>query len=71
MLRRLLMRGVEKLKSLFKGSRSRSEVVATFIAILDLLKSGSAVLEDNDTDREDPNVKLIKNPEEEAANGID
>ena len=70
-LRRLLMRGVEKLKSLFKGSRTRSEVVATFIAILDLLKSGSAVLEDNDTDREDPKVKLIKNPEEEAANGID
>ena len=70
-LRRLLMRGVEKLKSLFKGSRSRSEVVATFIAILDLLKNGSAVLEDSDPDRDEPSVKLIKNPEEEAANGTD
>ena len=70
-LRRLLMRGVEKLKSLFAGSRSRSEVVATFIAILDLLKSGSAVLEDDDTSGEDPNVKLIKNPEEEERYGTE
>ena len=70
-LRRLLMRGVEKLKSLFKGSRSRSEVVATFIAILDLLKSGSAVLEDTDTSGENPDVKLIKNPEEEGVHGAD
>ena len=52
-------------------SRSRSEVVATFIAILDLLKSGSAVLEDDDTSGEDPNVKLIKNPEEEERHGTD
>ena len=70
-LRRLLMRGVEKLKSLFSGSRSRSEVVATFIAILDLLKNGSAVLEDNDTSGDNPDVKLIKNPEEEGSNGTD
>ena len=70
-LRRLLMRGVEKLKSLFSGSRSRSEVVATFIAILDLLKNGSAVLEDNDTSGDNPDVKLIKNPEEEGNNGTD
>ena len=65
------MRGVEKLKSLFSGSRSRSEVVATFIAILDLLKNGSAVLEDNDTSGDNPDVKLIKNPEEEGSNGTD
>ena len=71
LLRKLILRGFEKLKNLFKGNRSRSEVVATFIAILDLLKNGSAVLEDDDVGGEDPNVKLIKNPEEEERHGTD
>jgi len=57
--------------SLFKGGRSRSEVVATFSASLDLLKSGSPVLEDIDTSGENPQVKLIKNPEEEGVHGTD
>ena len=59
---------VEKLKNLFKGNRSRSEVVATFLAVLELCKTGSAVLED-DNSGEDPTVKLIKNPEEVANDG--
>ena len=66
-LRRLIMRGVEKLKNLFKGNKSRSEIVATFLAILELCKTGSATLED-DNSGENPNVRLIKNPEEEVAN---
>ena len=33
-LRQLILRGVEKLKNLFKGNKSRSEIVATFLAVL-------------------------------------
>ena len=62
-LRQLLLRGVEKLKNLFRGNRSRSEVVATFLALLDLCKTNSVVLED-DLTGENPNVRLVKEPEE-------
>ena len=70
LIRTLLMRGMERLKNLFKGNRSRSEVVATFLAILELCKTGSAVLED-DVNGDNPNVKLIKTPKEleEETNG--
>lgn len=64
-IRSLLLRGIERLKNLFRGSRTRSEVVATFLAILELCKTNSVVLED-DNSGENPNVRLIKNPDEEA-----
>lgn len=38
-IRRLLRFGVTRFRSLFKGSRSRSEIVATFIAVLELCKA--------------------------------
>ena len=38
-LNRLLHLGVTRFKSLFRGSRSRSEVVATFLAVLELCKA--------------------------------
>ena len=38
-LRKLLLRGVQRLKNLFQGNKSRSEIVATFLAILDLCKT--------------------------------
>ena len=57
-LRQLLLRGVERMKNLFRGNRSRSEIVATFLAILELCKTGSASLED-DNSGENPNVRLI------------
>jgi segregation and condensation protein A len=60
-LRRLLLRGVERLKNLFKGNRSRSEIVATFLAILELCKTGTASLED-DIYGENPNVRLLDRP---------
>ena len=60
MLRQLLLRGVERLKKLFRGNRSRSEIVATFLAILELCKTNSVSLED-DTSGENPNVRLINN----------
>ena len=57
-LRQLILRGVERLKNLFKGNKSRSEVVATFLAILDLCKTNSVTLED-DISGENPNVRLL------------
>ena len=58
-LRQLVLRGVERLKNLFKGNKSRSEVVATFLAILELCKTSSVSLED-DNSGENPNVRLIE-----------
>ena len=57
-LRQLILRGVEKLKNLFKGNKSRSEVVATFLAVLEMCKVGSVTLED-DVSGENPNVRLL------------
>ena len=57
-LRQLLLRGVERLKNLFRGNRSRSEVVATFLAILELCRTHSVTLED-DSSGENPNVCLL------------
>ena len=66
MLRQLLLRGIERLKNLFRGNKSRSEIVATFLAVLDLCKTNSVTLED-DISGENPNVRLLdKNPGEEA-----
>ena len=65
LVRRLVLRGIDKLKNLFRGSKSRSEIVATFIAILELCKTNSVVLEDDDTG-ENPNVRLIKEPDQEV-----
>lgn len=61
LLRHLVLRGVERLKNLFKGNKSRSEVVATFLAVLELCKTNSVLLED-DISGENPNVRL--QPEE-------
>ena len=65
LIRTLVLRGIERLKNLFKGNKSRSEVVATFLAILDLCKNNSVTVEDDITG-ENPNVKLIKDPETAA-----
>ncbi len=64
LIRRLVLRGIDKMKNLFKGSKSRSEIVATFIAVLELCKTNTVVLED-DISGENPNVRLIKEPESE------
>ena len=61
-MRRLVLRGVERLKNLFKGNKSRSEVVATFLAVLDLCKTNSVTLED-DINGDNPNVRLLKDPD--------
>lgn len=60
LMHHLLLRGVEKLKNLFKGNRSRSEVVATFISLLDMCKNNKVTLED-DINGDNPTVRLIDN----------
>ena len=65
-MRQLLLRGMEKLKNLFKGNRSRSEIVATFLAILELCKNNTVSLED-DVNGENPNVVLLENEKKEEA----
>lgn len=62
-LKRLLMRGVEKFRSLFHGSRSRSEIVATFLAVLELCRMHSVTLEEQDGDM---NVRFCKMPDEKT-----
>lgn len=59
LVRVLVLRGMQRLKNLFKGNRSRSEVVATFLAILELCRTKTVVLED-DAAGENPNVKLLQ-----------
>lgn len=63
-VRTLILRGIERLKNLFKGNKTRSEVVATFLAILELCKNNTVTLED-DISGENPNVKMINEPVEE------
>ena len=67
-LRQLVLRGVERLKNLFRGNRSRSEVVATFLAILDLCKNNAVTLED-DVNGENPNVRLLDEVERKELSG--
>lgn len=67
-LRQLVLRGMERLKNLFRGNKSRSEVVATFLAILDLCKTNSVTLED-DVNGENPNVRLLSEAERKELTG--
>ena len=57
-VRRLVLKGVERLRNLFAGNKSRSEVVATFLAVLELCKTNSVSLED-DIDGDNPSVRLM------------
>lgn len=71
-LRRLIQHGVLRLKNLFRGNRSRSEIVATFLAILELCKTNSVALED-DVNGENPNIRLLDQQSaagKEEADGI-
>lgn len=60
-LRNLLARGRQRLKNLFRGNRSRSEVVATFLSILELCKLRSVAISEEDGSYE---VTYLQMPEE-------
>jgi segregation and condensation protein A len=61
-LRRLIAHGVARFMSLFRGSRSRSEIVATFLAVLELCKLKSIAI-DGDSEK-DISVTYLKMPDE-------
>ena len=49
-VKRLVTFGVTRFRALFQGSRSRSEVVATFLAVLELCKARRLLLAGTETD---------------------
>ena len=49
-IKRLVTFGVTRFRALFQGSRSRSEVVATFLAVLELCKNRRLLLAGTETD---------------------
>ena len=57
-LRRLITSGVRRFRELFTGARSRSELVATFLAVLELCRQRSIELDGSD-------VRFLKMPEEQ------
>ena len=61
-LKRLLSHGVSRFLKLFRGNRSRSEIVATFLAVLELCRMKSVVLEE-DAQEADPTVRFIRMPD--------
>ncbi len=63
-LKRLLSYGVAKFQKLFRGSKSRSEIVATFLAVLELCKLKSVTLEE-DEQNDDVSVRFLRMPDEQ------
>ncbi|MBQ2720609.1 MAG: segregation/condensation protein A [Clostridia bacterium] len=57
LLRILIKKTTVPFKKLFKGMDSRSEIVATFLAVLELIRSGRVDV----TDSDDPDITLIRN----------
>ncbi len=62
LLKRLIMRGVSKFRSLFRGSRTRSEIVATFLAVLELCRLRSISLEEDES--HEVSVRFCKMPDD-------
>ena len=57
LVKKLLLRGVSAFRRLFFGSRSRSEIVATFLAVLELCRTRSLEVYEQDGEQM---VRLIK-----------
>ena len=69
-LKKLLSYGVSKFLKLFRGSRSRSEIVATFLAVLELCRMKSVALEE---ENEEVSVRFLRMPDggvEQAEGGL-
>ena len=60
-LRRLIGHGVMKFLSLFKGSCSRSEIVATFLSVLELCRLHSVRIENEAGEQE---IAFVQKPDE-------
>ena len=61
LIRRIIFSGVTRFRSLFKGARSRSEIVATFLAVLELCKASRLRLAGTE---QDCTVTCIDEPEQ-------
>lgn len=69
-LKKLLVSGAAKLRRLFEGSKSRSEVVATFLALLELCRQRSVALDgDGGTEQTVSFLKMPDETTEEIPNG--
>ena len=66
LLKKLLLRGVSALRRLFAGSRSRSEIVATFLAVLELCKTNAVELSEEEGET---TVRLLRVPEGDGSQG--
>ena len=66
LLKKLLLRGFSALRRLFAGCRSRSELVATFLALLELCKNNAVELGEEDGET---TVRLLRVPEKEEVHG--
>ncbi len=62
-LKQLISGGIQKLRNLFQGNRSRSEVVATFLSVLELCKLRSVTIEEDEN--HEYRVSYEKMPDEE------
>ena len=58
---RLISHGVMRFLALFKGSRSRSEIVATFLAVLELCRLRSVSVGEDENG--EPSVTYLKTPD--------
>ncbi len=59
-MRVLVKKTRSSFKSLFHGAKSRSEIVATFLALLELMRSGRVEVRDTE-DEYNPEIRLIRN----------
>lgn len=67
-MRLLVLQGYSKLKALFKGCLSRSEIVATFLAVLDLVRSNCVSLQE---EQQDTLVQFEKLPDSQVTTEFD
>ena len=59
-MRMLIKKSTAPFKALFRGANSRSEIVATFLALLELMRSGRVEVRETE-DEHNPEIKLIRN----------
>ncbi len=62
-IRRLVLYGIMRWKRLFRGCRSRTEIVATFLAVLELCRNEAILIHDDGTG-DNPELELVKTEEE-------
>ena len=65
---RLISHGVMRFLALFKGSRSRSEIVATFLAVLELCRLRSVSVGEDENG--EPSVTYLKTPDADVQTDI-